>query len=249
MGLYEIPLQSDCVGHAVCGSIVYRSDFPLGRCALFLVVLLCGASSRHSLPLPESARTVLEKISDQCPECLEQGFSPTGTDKIGFGKRFFPHFFLGNPGVGILVTHIMTGEAYKRLLHERNLEEARRMLREAFEKTRLVVIEKNGHRVHVSGSPEDVTVVLTKKLHQCLYGSAKKLCCCCTASCEAECCEKGLGSTYTRMRWKDPLASGQFIEYTFYPHLGESRVFHIDASGKRKDLRWCLDSQQPGFLK
>ncbi len=216
---------------------------------LFLTVFLCGFSSPRSLPLPESARSILQKISDQCPECLEQGFSPSGTNEIGFGRRFFPHFFLGNPEVGILVTHIMTGEAYKRLLHKGDFEEASRMLREAFGKTRVVVIEKKGHKVYVSGRPQDVTVVLTKKLHQCLYGSAKPLCCCCTTGCEAECCEKRLGSTYTQVRWKDPLDSKQFIEYTYYPHLGYSKVFHIDASGKKKNLRWCLDSQQPGFLR
>ena len=74
------------------------------------------------------------------------------------------------------------------------------------------------------------------------------LCCGYTKGCEKECCEKGLGSTYVVMRWKDPLNSGFFIE-SYYPHQGASQVYHIDKSGIKKDIRWCLDSIGPGLLE
>lgn len=229
------------------------------RCELFLFflvfVLSCESffcpniSYSNSLPLPESAKSITKEISDQCEECLAKGFSPTGTDKIGFGKNFFQNFFLGSPEVGILVSHIVTGKEYEKTLREHEYEKAKRILLQQFANARVFVIERKSFKVNISGKPEELRVVLTKELHQCLHRSTNPLCCCCTADCKSECCEKGLGSTYVLMKWKNPLNPEQSIEYTYYPHLGDSRVYNVDKLGNRKALRWCLDSQGAGFLK
>ena len=222
----------------------------LGFFLFFLIfVLSCGFSYSHPLPLPNSAKSILAKISSQCGQCLDKGFSPTGTDKIGFGKDFYPNFFLGSPEVGILVSHVMNGKEYEKILRKCEHEKARDTLLQEFSRTTLFVIEREGYKVHISGTPQEVKVILTKELHQCLYNSSKPLCCCCTPNCEAECCEKRLGSTYVLVRWEDPLDSEQRIEYTYHPYLGASKIYTIDKFGKTMNLRWCLDSLGPGFLK
>jgi hypothetical protein len=214
-----------------------------------LLVLLCDYSYSGLLQLPNSAKLIINNISDQCEKCLENGFSPTGTAEIGFGKDFFPNFFLGNPETGILLSHIITGKQYEKVLRENTYEKVKDILCKEFKRTKLFVIEKKGFKVHISKSPTEVKVILTKDLHQCLYNSSKPLCCCCTTNCESECCEKKLGSTYILVRWEDPLNSEQLIEYTYHPYLGASKIYSIDELGKRKNLRWCLDSLEPGFLQ
>ncbi len=214
-----------------------------------LPLLLCAGTRSNTLPLPDSAKSIIPKIAEQCEACLKQGLSPTGTGEIGFGKRFFSNFFLGNPEVGILMSYVMDGKEYKTIIRENPLEAAKDSLRAAFEKTKLILIEKDGMRVQVLDKPVQVRVVLTPKLHQCLYRSAKPLCCCCTQSCEKECCEKELGSTCVLVQWQDPLDPAKRLEYAYYPYPGYSRVYDLDTKGKKTDLRWCLDSQGPGFLR
>ncbi len=210
--------------------------------------LFCSYSYSGSLKLPESAKTIITNISGQCEDCLKNGFSPIGTEDIGFGKRFFPNFFSGTPEIGILVTHIMTGEKYKMLIRENEYEKAKDILFQKFNGIKLFVVEKSGYKVHISKKPEEVSVALKEKLHECLYKTKKPLCCCCTTNCKDECCEKGLGSTHILIRWKNPLDSEQVIEYRYSPHSGDSLIYNVDNSGKRINLRWCLDSTEPGFL-
>ena len=209
----------------------------------------CNVSHAGILPLPDYAKSIIVQIEAQCDGCLEKGFSPSGNDKIGFGKNFFPNFFLGTPKAGILVSHVMTGKQYEALLRQGDLEEVKEALLQKFVGIKLVVIEWKDCNVHVSGKPKEVRVVLTKELHKCMYHSTNPLCCCCTTNCETECCEKKLGSTYVLIRWKDPLNADQSIEYAYYPHSGASRIVTVNESGKRENFRWCLDSAGRGFLK
>lgn len=202
-----------------------------------------------TLPLPEAAAPHLsDQIHTQCPECLDRGFFPSGTADIGFGKRFFPNLFVGNPGRGMLISYIMSGESYVAHLRQDDLETARAALRKAFSAARLFLIERPHYRVHMADPPKSVAVILTPALHACLHGSGRPLCCCCT-DCQTECCEKRLGSTAVTVRWTHPLKSDQTITYTYYPHPGTSKVYTVTADGTRKDLRWVLDSAGPGFLK
>lgn len=222
--------------------------------SLFLVFFCCASFLRtvsHAgvLLLPDPAKSITYQISVQCDNCLEKGFFPSGTDGIGFGKAFFPNFFLGSPEVGMLVSHDIAENHYERVLRDSDYTNAKMTLLRRFQRTKLIVIERKGYRVHISHKPKEVTVVLRKELHQCLYRTSNLLCCCCTANCETECCEKKLGSTYVLIRWEDPLNAEQSIEYGYYPHAGYSRIVTIEESGKRRDLRWCLDSAGPGFLK
>ena len=211
--------------------------------------LFCSPSYSGSLKLPESAKSIITNISEQCEDCLKNGFSPTGTMDIGFGKRFFPNFFSGTPEIGILVSHIMTGERYKTLIRKNGYEKAKDILVQKFNETKLFVVEKSGYKVHFLKKPEEVNINLKEGLHQCLYNTEKPLCCCCTTSCRDECCEKKLGSTNILIRWKDPLNENQIIEYIYSPHSGDSKIYNVDNSGKKINLRWCLDSTKPGFLK
>ncbi len=183
-----------------------------------LLFLFCTPSYSGVLKLPKSAKAIINNISEQCEDCLENGFSPAGSVDIGFGKKFLPNFFSGSPGIGILVSHIMTGKTYKTLLRENKYEKAKESLAREFNEIKLFVIEKSGYKVHMSKKPDAVNVVLNKKLHQCLYDTEKPLCCCCTTSCQDECCEKKLGSTHILIRWKDPLNENLIIEYKYSPH-------------------------------
>jgi len=151
--------------------------------------------------------------------------------------------------MGILVSHIMTGDEYKVLLRENNYEKARNILVQKFSEIKLFVVEKTGYNVHISRKPDAVNLTLKEELHQCLYNTKKPLCCCCTNNCQDECCEKKLGSTFILIRWKNPLNAEQIIEYKYFPHSGDSIIYHVDHSGKCINLRWCLDSTEPGFLK
>ncbi len=217
---------------------------------LFFLTGTLTAQSRpgRSLPLPDSAKGIIAAVGDQCPDCLAAGFVPTGTDKIGFGKNFYPNFFLGNPPVGILIHQVPTKAAYNDLLRNPDYIVLKETLAGLFSKTRLVLIEKECGVVHVTGSPDSITVTLTQKLHQCLASSGKPLCCCCTAGCETECCEKSLGSTYATVQWKDPLKPGHMIEYRYFLHPGDSKLLRLDETGRKTELRWCLDFDGTGSL-
>jgi hypothetical protein len=57
---------------------------------LVCFLLLCGFSGPNVLPLPPSAKPIIDRIAEQCGDCLKNGFSPTGTDRIGFGKISIP---------------------------------------------------------------------------------------------------------------------------------------------------------------
>ncbi len=214
-----------------------------------LLFLFCSPSYSGSLKLPKSAKSIITNISEQCEDCLENGFSPTGTMDIGFGKRFFPNFFSGTPEIGFLVSHIMTGEKYKTLIRENEYEKAKDILVQEFNGIKLFVIEKSGFKVHILKKSEEVSIVLKEGLHQCLHNTEKPLCCCCTTRCQDECCEKKLGSTHILVRWKDPLNENQTIEYRYSPHSGDSIIYNVNISGKRINLKWCLDSTGPGVLK
>jgi len=214
----------------------------------FILLLFRQAALAGTLPLPDDAQNISREIADRCPACLDQGFSPTGTADIGFGRKFFRNFFLGDPARGILISYVMSGERYVALLRENGLSSAKAALAEAFRKARLLVIEKNGYDVHGPLPPDSVEVTVTEALHRCLHQTTRPLCCCCT-DCVAECCEKKLGSTAVTLRWTDPLHEGGSIIYTYYPHPGASRVVTLDGAGKQTQLRWCLDAGGAGFLR
>lgn len=214
----------------------------------FVLLLLWQAALAGTLPLPDDAQNISREIADRCPACLDQGFSPTGTADIGFGRKFFPNFFLGDPARGLLISYVVAGETYVSLLRENELSSAKAALAKAFRKARLFVIEKNGYDVHGPLPPDSVEVTVTEALHRCLHQTTRPLCCCCT-DCVAECCEKKLGSTAVTLRWTDPLHEGGSIIYTYYPHPGASRVVTFDGAGKQTQLRWCLDAGGAGFLR
>jgi len=214
----------------------------------FVLLLLRQAALAGTLPLPDDAQNISREIADRCPACLDQGFSPTGTADIGFGRKFFPNFFLGDPARGLLISYVGGGETYVSLLRENGLSSAKAALAKAFRKARLFVIEKNGYDVHGPLPPDSVEVTVTEALHRCLHQTTRPLCCCCT-DCVAECCEKKLGSTAVTLRWTDPLHEGGSIIYTYYPHPGASRVVTFDGAGKQTQLRWCLDAGGAGFLR
>ena len=202
-----------------------------------------------TLPLPQSAESIIKQIMEKCPDCLEKGFAPSGNAEIGFGKFFFSNFFIGQPETGALVSYVMSGEKYLANLKTYDLKSSKARLYQRFEKTRLFLIEKFNYKVHIIDQPEEVVIVIPATLHKCLYQTDKPLCCCCTASCESECCEKKLGSSYVRIRWNHPFDTSQKIVYTYYPTAGTSQIYFTDETGNKKDIRWCLDSAGPGFLK
>ncbi len=214
-----------------------------------LLLALPGRGFTGTLPLPEAAKSIRSHISSQCDGCLERGFSPTGSGNIGFGKNFFPNFFQGTPARGMLVGYIMPGKDYIKVIRENELQQAKKILHNAFSRTGLFVVEKEGFRVHSVLQPREVDVTITDKLHRCLNGTNRQLCCCCTTDCADECCEKRLGSTSVTIRWDDPMQTSQTIEYTWYPHAGASKIRTITADGRRTQIRWCLDSAGPGFLQ
>jgi len=225
---------------------------PISMCILFLmacVILWNPACYAKTLTLPESAKTIIQQIKTQCQSCLEKGFSPTGTGNIGFGKKFFPNFFTGTPQTGLLVSHIIKGVNFIDIIRNNQFKTAHNKLMEAFKNTRILIVEKKNLKVHLSETPLEVQLILKESLHQCLYQTEKPLCCCCTENCDMECCEKKLGSTFVYAKFSHPLFPQQYIEYRYYPLLGSSTLKEVDPSGKEKSLRWCIDSQGPGFLK
>lgn len=213
-------------------------------------VLLAAANTADAgtLPLPEEAKGVMKQISAQCDQCLYNGFSPTGTANIGFGKKFFANFFQGRPSRGILISYAMPAKAYLAVLRHNSRQQAMSLLRKSFSKVKLFVVEKQGYRVHAALTPKSIAVTLPDQLHRCLHATTKPLCCCC-ADCASECCEKKLGSTSVAVSWDDPFQSGRTVIYTWYPHAGASTVRILTADGKRAETRWCLDSAGPGRLQ
>ncbi len=201
-----------------------------------------------ALPIPETAKTILTQIADQCAACPDDGLSPAGNADIGFGEKFFVNFFAGDPVRGILVSYIMAGEDYVSVLRKNDLKRAKEILRKAFRNTKLFVIERKQYLVHSVLQPKSVEVNVTDQLHNCLHGSTWPLCCCCT-DCSEECCEKRLGSTAVTICWDDPLQESRTITYTWYPHPGSSKIYTVTAEGNRTEMRWCFDSAGPGFLK
>lgn len=214
-------------------------------CSLFVY---SHAAFAGTLPLPEAAKTISTQISEQCPGCLDMGFSPAGTENIGFGKKFFPNFIMGTRERGVLVSYIMAADSYISVLRKNDLKHAKNILKRDFSDIKLFIVEKKGYGVFAALQPQSVEVNVTDQLHACLLGSDKPLCCCCT-DCKEECCEKRLGSTHVTVRWNDPMHAGQTIVYTWYPHAGDSKIHTLTADGRRTELRWCLDSSGPGFLK
>jgi len=221
---------------------------------IFCLILLTGMQAARSqpgrsLPFPDSAKDIIATtVERECPGCSEDGFFPTGTEKIGFGRNFYPHFFTGDPAAGILINQVPLKRMYKDLLREPDYSKLKEKLKGLFAETRLVIIEKESQAVHVTGPPASATVTLTQKLHQCLASTNRKLCCC-TASSENECCEKKLGSTFVAVQWPDPLNPAYTWEYRYFPHPGDSKLSRLDTTGKKTELRWCLDSDGPGFLR
>jgi hypothetical protein len=224
--------------------------FAMGLLLWMGSVLFLGGNTvkAGTLPLPEEAKGVMQQIAAQCDQCLQNGFAPTGTAKIGFGKKFFANFFQGEPSHGILISYTMPADAYLAVLRQNTRQQAMALLQKAFSETKLFVVEKQGYRVHGALSPKSVEVILPEPLHKCLNSTAKPLCCCCT-DCASECCEKKLGSTSVAIRWDDPFLSGRTIIYTWYPHAGASMVRILSVDGKRAETRWCLDSAGPGRLQ
>ncbi len=219
-------------------------------CSFFVItVLTVQSQTGRSLTLPKSANRIITAIKEQCPDCLTEGFVPAGTNKIGFGQHFYPHFFMGDPKVGILINRIPTKAAYKDFLRQPDYGNLKETLAGLFSKARLVVITKEAYAAYITSPPEAITVTLTAALHKCLSSSDRPLCCCCTNSCENECCEKRLGSTFVVMRWPDPLKLGHMIEYHYFPHLGDSKLMRFDETGRKTEHRWCLDSDGPGLLR
>ena len=212
------------------------------------VLLGGGAAFGKRLPLPGDARKIKDGIAQYCRDCLKEGFIPTGTHKIGFGKHFSPNFFTGHPKRGILISSVIKGAEFQKHLRTLPYDTLTDILIDRFRRLKLFVIEYDTLNVHFLRAPENVRVVVSKELHECLFRTKRPLCCCCTQGCETECCEKKLGSACVVTRWTDPLNPKRTLEYQYFPHAGASRLFEIDHAGKRKHVRWCLDASGPGYL-
>jgi hypothetical protein len=212
------------------------------------VLLSSGAAFGNRLPLPGDARKIKDGIAQYCRDCLKKGLIPTGTNRIGFGKHFFSNFFTGYPKRGILISGVIIGAEFQKHLRTRPYNMLTDMLIARFSRLKLFIIEQDTLKVHYVKAPENVRVVVSKELHECLFRTNRPLCCCCTQGCETECCEKKLGSAYVSTRWTDPLNPEWTLEYQYFPHAGASRLYEVDHAGKRKHVRWCLDASGPGYL-
>lgn len=247
-------MQSPCKEGSIGRAPVETMKLSANRVVVWLCVLLLSGLclgdtlGAGTLPLPDDAAVIIDQIADQCDSCLGEGFSPSGNADIGFGNKFFANFFMGQPSRGILVSYIMDAESYLAILRSNDREMAEARVKEAFARTRLFVVRQQQYRVTAVLSPTSIEVRLPARLHACLRGTSKPLCCCCT-DCASECCEKSLGSTAVVLHWIDPMRPDRSIVYSWSPHAGDSIIRTLAADGKAIAIRWCLDASGPGFLK
>jgi len=216
--------------------------------AMLVLGLPAVAAGGEWLPVPRDARAVIERVGELCRECIDAGFAPCGSAEIGFGSRFFPHFFRGEPATGYLVTHAITGQEFREALRRTRHDALELELRRRFAAVRLIAVTQRDYAVQLAGPPLSVRVTVPRKLHARASGTSKPLCCCCAGCAEAECCEKGLGSPVVELLWRDPLRPNRTLVYRPAPLGGTSLLYSTRPDGRRDDVRFCLDDAGPGRL-
>ena len=210
---------------------------------LTAVLLLLGG---RPLWVPREASILPERVQTACPDCDDVSFVPCGDAEIGYGKRFFGHFFAGQPAAGYLVTHVVAPDSFLEEMRATPHDEFVAARGRDFAGMRLIGVRQEGYEAR-SAAPLSVEVEVPRGLHACVSGSSKPVCCCCAGCAEGECCEKRLGSATVTVRFQDPLRSGRSLEYSYAPlGGGRSLLYERTASGKRIDVRFCLDL--PGEL-
>lgn len=154
------------------------------------------------LPLPTAASGLLARLAADCAECATAGYTPCGSEDVGWGRRFATAALLGTPKRGYLATFTMTGQEFRVLARTTAYATLLTTLHDRFAKTRLVVIEEAFTNARVLPHPTNVTVSFPEPLHTCVHDTERPWGCC-TGNCKHECCEKALGSPKITMEWAD----------------------------------------------
>ena len=213
--------------------------------ALFALAALLawGApAAAPALPLPAiNQPAIFEAIDDQCPDCRRTGFSACGTNGIGPGDAFARSLLQGAPRRGYLVGFVMTGEDFRKLARGTPRDALVEGLERRFARARLVVVEDGLARVRVLDQTPRVTVEMPEPLHACIADQGKPWGCCVGAGCQAECCEKSLGSPSVTLQWVDAEV-GEEVRYMFRHGLGEATLQRSGSS--RPTTYFCLTDRR-----
>lgn len=216
--------------------------------ALLLTVLAwgwAGAAAAQGLVLPPDRRPdLLRQIDDACPECRMTGFVPCGGPRLGPGPAFAPAALLGTPRRGYLVGFVMGGAEFRNVVRGTRLQPLRDGLERRFARARLVVLEDRFARARVLEQSPRVAVDVPPPLHSCLADSARPWGCCVGRGCQAECCEKSLGSPSVSLTWVDP-ETAEEVRFEFRHGPGESRL--VRRSGGRRTVYSCLADRRYGL--
>lgn len=199
---------------------------------LLLFLLTTGLASAAEFIVSRSANGLLENIPAVCPECGANGYTACGDDKIGFGKTFSRHVWLGHPARGYLLDGAVSAAELRQLIAgESNLPQRKAALEARYAKLRLLVLETGFSSVRLLGVPEQVKVDIPIPLQVCLADMGKRWGCCVANACHDECCEKDLGSPVIALSWNDK-ATGEQLRYS------GTNLRRFSRGGS--ELYWCL---------
>lgn len=194
----------------------------------------------QTLPLPAEAWTVMQALTQSCPDCEAKGFYACGTNDIGYGQRFAANLFAGSPRRGYLVTFVMTGKEYTdQIRREADHSRLARTLRERFAQARLLVIDENFGRTRILADPQ-IQVSIPEATHQCFrqQSQADSTRGECTSE---ECCDQTHGSPRVDAIWTDP-ESGETLRFRFGRTNGESSL--LRQTEGRSQVYFCLNDSR-----
>lgn len=206
------------------------------------LVGLATSAVAVELQLPSGTDGLRARLATECPTCATAGYVACGSADVGWGRRFAPAAFLGDPPRAYLVTFTLTGEEFRARARATDHATLVGELKDRFAPARLVVFERGFRDARVLPAAERVTVRVPEALHACVQHRDRRWGCC-VGGCHGECCEKELGSPTVELAWTD---GGETLTFHYGHTIG---VSWLERRARDRRTRYACLTDAKGTLR
>lgn len=141
---------------------------------LFAMAIFAASSTAFgfALKIPDRDKALLERIEAVCKGCSKKPMIACGDRDVGYGEKFFPHFYQGNPAMGYLIIAPAKDYAYRKIREGFELivqdgKKGEAALKKAYENSSLITVSQTDGRVSLT-SPEHMTISIPEPFVSCL---------------------------------------------------------------------------------